>query len=155
LDRDLMALAATRGIAVVPTMLQRARFAALADRGQRYPIWQAQMRAIHETRERQAVELFAAGVTLLLGTDQGTEIPHGSAPAEAAAMVRAGIPSEAVIKASTWGARAFLGVPALAEGASADLVVYEADPRNDIGQLTRPLAVVLRGRIQAGPAGRG
>jgi imidazolonepropionase-like amidohydrolase len=36
-------------------------------------------------------------------------------------------------------------VPGLAEGESADLVVYEADPRADVRVLAAPRAVVLRG----------
>jgi imidazolonepropionase-like amidohydrolase len=39
-----------------------------------------------------------------------------------------------------------LGRDALVEGASADLVVYPADPRDDLGVLAHPRAVVLRGQ---------
>ncbi|RYD91430.1 MAG: amidohydrolase, partial [Sphingobacteriales bacterium] len=49
------------------------------------------------------------------------------------------------LDAATWGARSYLGRPALAEGDPADLVVYAADPREDVGVLAHPRAVVLRG----------
>jgi len=46
-----------------------------------------------------------------------------------------------------WGRRADLGdLPGLAEGAPADAVVYDADPRTDLGRLDHPRAVILRGR---------
>ena len=38
------------------------------------------------------------------------------------------------------------GRPGIEEGASADLVVYEADPRVDIRVLASPEAIVLRGQ---------
>jgi len=54
---------------------------------------------------------------------------------------------EKVIAFGTWEAREFLRAGTLAEGDSADLVIYPADPRGDIGVLARPDAVVLRGQI--------
>lgn len=51
------------------------------------------------------------------------------------------------LSATAWGARAWLGRPGLEEGASADLVVYESDPRADVRVLASPRRVVLRGRI--------
>ncbi|MCM3926519.1 amidohydrolase, partial [Frankia sp. AiPs1] len=52
----------------------------------------------------------------------------------------------AALSAATWSARAWLGHPALTEGAPADLVVYPADPRADVGVLAAPDLIVLRGR---------
>src|SRR3712207_8187522 len=43
--------------------------------------------------------------------------------------------------AASWRTRAYLGVPGLEEGASADLVVYDADPRRDVRVLAAPRAV--------------
>ncbi|NEA02608.1 amidohydrolase, partial [Streptomyces sp. SID10116] len=40
-----------------------------------------------------------------------------------------------------------LGRPGLTEGAPADLVVYEADPRDDVRVLAAPRRVVLNGRV--------
>jgi imidazolonepropionase-like amidohydrolase len=61
-------------------------------------------------------------------------------------MVGAGVPPHDALAAASWSARAYLGLPGLAEGAPADAVVYAADPRCDLDELDRPLAVVLRGR---------
>ncbi|CAM5560048.1 Amidohydrolase OS=Streptomyces alboniger OX=132473 GN=CP975_07865 PE=4 SV=1 [Streptomyces alboniger] len=69
--------------------------------------------------------------------------------AEVAELTRAGIPPVAALSATTWGARAWLGRPGLTEGAPADLVVYGADPREDVGVLAAPRRVVLNGRVVA------
>ena len=54
-----------------------------------------------------------------------------------------------MVAAASWRTRAYLGVPGLEEGASADLVVYHADPRVDARVLAHPAAVVLRGVVVA------
>ncbi|UFU04142.1 amidohydrolase family protein [Ruania suaedae] len=139
--------AAAAGVPVVPTMLQVDNFAAIAVQGEaKYPRFAARMRAMHARRHQQVRTLHAAGVRLLLGTDAGGAIGHGRIAEEAAALVAAGIPAVDVIAAATWSAREFLGAPGLSEGAPADLVVYPTDPREDIGVLARPAAVVRAGR---------
>jgi imidazolonepropionase-like amidohydrolase len=145
LDAALMAEAARRGVAVVPTMIQRGNFAAIAAGGARFPAWRAHLERLHAERLDQAAALWRAGVRLLLGTDAGTAIPHGSIAQEALGLAAAGVPASHVVSAATWSAREFLGFPGIEEGASADLVVYSSDPREDIAVLARPKAVILRG----------
>ena len=82
------------------------------------------------------------GVPVLAGTDA---LPFGSVPLEVAALQRHGMEPAAALAAATTTARAFLGEPALDEGAPADLVVYREDPRNDPEVLSRPEAVVFGG----------
>lgn len=145
---------ARRGIPVVPTLVQVANFAAFAEQaGERFPRFAARMRGMHERRYAHVRDLHDAGVRLLVGSDAGGTIAHGRLPDEAAELVRAGVPAAEVVAAASWRARDFLGVPGLAEGAPADLVVYPADPREDVGVLGAPDAVVLRGRVVAGRAG--
>ena len=56
-------------------------------------------------------------------------------------------PAEYALGAGSWRARDWLGRPAqLIEGVPADLVVFDADPRLDLGVLRTPRLVVLRGR---------
>jgi imidazolonepropionase-like amidohydrolase len=62
-------------------------------------------------------------------------------------LVKAGIPPVTALSATTWAAREWLGRPALEEGAPADLVVYDSDPRTDVRVLADPRRVVLRGRV--------
>jgi imidazolonepropionase-like amidohydrolase len=105
------------------------------------------MRAMHERRYQHVRDLHEAGVRLLLGSDAGGTIAHGRLPDEAAEVARAGVPAADVVAAASWRAREFLGAPGLEEGAPADLVVYPADPRQDVAVLRAPRAVVLRGRL--------
>ena len=138
--------AAAAGIPVVPTLLQVARFDAIADQGAaKFPQYAAQMRTMHARRYQQVRDFYDAGVPLLLGTDAGGTIPHGKLAAEAAELVRAGVPVADVVAAASWRARGYLGVPGIAEGAPADVVVYAEDPRQDIGVLAHPAAVLRAG----------
>ncbi|MDR3069351.1 MAG: amidohydrolase family protein [Cellulomonas sp.] len=144
-DADQIARIAAAGIPVTVTLLQIGTFDQIADAAHRFPVFAARMRAMHARRRDQARDLYDAGVPILVGTDAGGGIAHGRLPDEAAAMVAAGLPAADVVAAASWRTRAWLGLPGLTEGASADLVVYPADPRTDIRVLTAPEAVVLRG----------
>lgn len=144
MDEAQIATAAERGIPVVPTLLQIAQFETIAAQADgKYPVYAARMRAMHRRRHAHAHHLFEAGVPLLVGTDAGGTIAHGSIAAEAAEMVAAGIPDEAVVDAATHSARGFLGVPGIEEGAPASAVVFAADPRTNIAALGDPHAIVL------------
>jgi imidazolonepropionase-like amidohydrolase len=136
---------AAAGIPVTATLLQVDRFDEIAASATRYPVYAARMRDMYARRDQHVRDLFDAGVPVLVGTDAGGTIGHGRLPDEAAALVRAGIPAADVVAAASWRTRAWLGAPPLAEGAPADLVVYPADPREDIRVLAAPTAVVLRG----------
>jgi imidazolonepropionase-like amidohydrolase len=92
------------------------------------------------------------GVPIYCGTDAGGSLPHGLVAQEVAELVAAGLPVVDALSAATWGAREWLGHPGLQEGAPADLVVYPSDPRQDVGVLAHPVAVVLRGAVLAGSA---
>lgn len=142
--------AARRRIPVVPTLLQVARFDRIADQGAaKFPRFAARMRQMHRRRYQHVRDLHEAGVPLLVGTDAGGTIPHGQIAAECAELVRAGVPALDVLAAASWFARDFLGRPGIADGAPADLVVYPADPREDIAVLAHPRAVIRRGRVIA------
>jgi imidazolonepropionase-like amidohydrolase len=64
-------------------------------------------------------------------------------------LVEAGIPAAYAVAAASWQARSYLlgGTGALADGASADLAVYAADPTVEPPTLLEPLRIVLRGRV--------
>jgi imidazolonepropionase-like amidohydrolase len=87
-----------------------------------------------------------AGVTILAGTDSR---PHGRVADEVRALAAAGVPAHDALAAGSWAARAYLGLPGLAEGAPADAVVYDSDPRADLSQLDHPRTVILRGNLRA------
>jgi imidazolonepropionase-like amidohydrolase len=150
LTSELIEEVARRGIPVTPTLLQVAQFGAIAEQAAaKYPLFAERMRWLHARRYQQVRDLHDAGVQLLVGTDAGGTIGHGRLPDEAAELVRAGIPAAEVLAMTSWRTRAYLGVPGLVEGESADLVVYGDDPRVDIRVLAAPSAVVLRGVVVA------
>jgi len=148
MDGDQIVEAARRGVAVTPTLLQVAKFEQFAAQAEpKYPVYAAHMRRMHARRHEHVAHLYEAGVPLLMGSDAGGYIEHGSLPAELAEVARAGVPTAAVVAAASWEGRAYLRADGIADGASADVVVYEADPRRDITVLERPSAVILRGRL--------
>ncbi len=144
---------AARGVAVVPTLVNIATFPDIAERGEvRFPAYAAHMRALHARRYATVAALHEAGAPVFAGTDAGSVLPHGLVVDELHELVAAGLPRAAALDAAAWSARRWLGHPALAEGAPADLLVLDGDPRADLGVLRRPRAVVLRGRAVAGAA---
>ncbi|MFF7240768.1 amidohydrolase family protein [Streptomyces collinus] len=150
LTDDLVPLFAERGVAIVPTLVNIATFPDLAAGGERkYPRWSAHMRRLHERRYDTVRGAHDAGIPVYVGTDAGGSLAHGLVAAEVAELVTAGLPPVAALSATSWGARAWLGRPGLEEGAPADLVVYESDPRADVRVLAAPRRVVLNGRIVA------
>lgn len=137
-----------RGVAVTPTLLQVARFEEIAAQGAaKFPVYAARMRQMHARRYTHVAALHEAGVRLLVGTDAGGTLGHGLVAQECAEMVRAGVPDRDVVAAASWRTRAYLGLPDLVDAATADLVVYGSDPREDVAVLTAPTAVVLRGAL--------
>jgi imidazolonepropionase-like amidohydrolase len=147
LTDETRALAAERGVAIVPTLVNIANFPSYAAAGEeRFPVYAAHMRRLHEQRYETVVAAYEAGVPIFVGTDAGGSLAHGLAAREVGELVRAGLPATSALDAACWGARSWLRRPGLEEGAPADLVVYPADPRVDVAVLTAPRLVVLRGR---------
>jgi len=150
LTAQTIALVSAAGIAIVPTLVNTATFPAIADRAQeRFPTYAAHMRTLHARRHATVGAAYEAGVAVYAGTDAGGSLPHGLIAAEVAELVAAGLTPLGALSAAAWGARAWLGHDGIAEGASADLVVYPADPRADVRVLAHPTAIVLRGRLFA------
>ncbi|WP_393099420.1 amidohydrolase family protein [Streptomyces sp. LN325] len=147
LTEDTIPLFASRGVAIVPTLVNIATFPRLADGGDaKFPRWSAHMRRLYERRYDTVRAAYDAGIPVYVGTDAGGTLPHGLVAAEVAELVTAGIPRVEALSATAWGARRWLGRPGLDEGAPAGLVVYEGDPRADVRVLGAPRLVVLNGR---------
>ena len=139
---------AAAGIAIVPTLVNIATFPSIAAGAEgKYPTYAAHLRDLHSRRYETIAAAHDAGLPIYLGTDAGGSLPHGLVAQEAAELVRAGLSTTEVLTSATWGARSWLGRPGLDEGASADLVVYQADPRADIAVLAAPDHIVLRGNV--------
>ena len=143
LDEDLVRRLAETGAAWTPTL---AAVGPMLDGSEELVRLAFMEREFREAGERLPTVLRAAcelGVPVLAGTDV---LPPGSIATEIAALQRWGLSATQAIGAATTVARAFLRVPALDDGAPADLVTYDADPREDPEALRSPSAVVLGGR---------
>ncbi|NGN66592.1 amidohydrolase family protein [Streptomyces sp. A7024] len=148
LTDDLIPLFTERGVAIVPTLVNIATFPAIAAGGEaKFPRWADHMRRLHERRYETVRSAYEAGIPVYAGTDAGGGLAHGLVAQEVAELVAAGLPARAALNAASWGAREWLGRPGIDEGVSADLVVYEADPRDDVRVLGAPRRIVLRGKV--------
>lgn len=146
LEPDTIDSFAAQGIAIVPTLVNIATFPALAEPArEKFPAYHDHMVDLHRRRYETIGAAREAGIPIYLGTDAGGSLSHGLVAQEALELGRAGLSGREVLAAATWGARAWLGFPGLEEGAPADLVVYEADPRADLRVLAAPQAIILRG----------
>jgi len=147
LDDQTRLTAARLGVPVVPTLVNIATFGSIADQAQqKFPVYASHLRRLHAQRYATVAAAYEEGVPVFVGTDAGGTLPHGLIAREVAELVTAGIPATAALDAASWGARSWLGRPALEEGTVADLVVYAEDPREDVAVLADPRLVVLRGR---------
>jgi imidazolonepropionase-like amidohydrolase len=148
LEPELLDQMAQHGTALVPTFTVWITFhdVARAARSERFKDW---FRASYANLSRLVPAAHEAGVTVLAGTDSygSPALPHGKVAGEVRHLAAAGVPPEAAIGAASWTARSFLGFPNLAEGAPADLVAYDKDPRADLGILDSPARVILRGEV--------
>jgi imidazolonepropionase-like amidohydrolase len=148
LTDDVIDTVAQAGIAVVPTLINIDNFPEFAAKGEaKFPAYGAHMRALHATSRERVRRAWAAGVPIYVGTDAGGTLPHGLLRDEIRALVAAGIPQHEVIAQASWRAREWLGLPGLVEGAPADLVGYDTDPRVDASTLDDPRRIVLRGTV--------
>lgn len=142
LDEDQLRECARRGIAWTPTVAMSERLAARMERTD-----EARRRYAAEREEqyRRLLPIAAReGVTILAGTDI---LPHGSVAIEVEALVRHGLEPRLALAAASTTARTFLREPGIEHGAPADLVVYQADPRDDPEVLREPALVMLAGKI--------
>jgi imidazolonepropionase-like amidohydrolase len=147
LEPSMLDEVVARGIAVVPTLVNVANFARFADQATKFPLYAARMRRLKGTAGARIAAAHEAGVPLYVGTDAGGQLPHGLAVDEMLAMRDIGLSNLEVLAAGSWRAREWLGLPGLVEGAPADFVVYDEDPRQDLSALRRPRHIVVRGNV--------
>ncbi len=146
MSEEQMERAAAAGIPVTPTLLQVENFAAIADQAaEKYPVYAARMRRLHQNRFAQARAMYEAGMQILVGSDAGGGVSHGSYHGEIDLLAQAGIPDSVIVGAASYHARRFLGVPGISEGAPADVVVYGEDPRKNARALRDPIAIFRDG----------
>ncbi|SMD02868.1 amidohydrolase family protein [Lentzea albidocapillata] len=147
LTDDTISLMAARGTALVPTLINIETFPGIADKAAKYPKYANHMRDLHARVSATVASAIEAGIPVYAGTDAGGGIRHGRIVDEIVALHGVGMSAVDAIGAASWGAREWLGFPSLTEGAAADIVVYDEDPRENLETLRSPRMVMLRGRI--------
>lgn len=137
LDEDTIGLMAERHVAWTPTLT--AFNAALPedapDRARE------QQRRWLDNYRAMLPRAQALGVPILAGTDTA-----GTIQEEIAHLIEFGLAPAAALAAASTRAREFLGLGSFEAGEPADVITFEADPREDPAVLERPIAIVLRGR---------
>lgn len=138
---------AERGTALVPTMINLDNFPMYATPArEKFPRYYSHMMDLYARRKQTIGAAIEAGVPVFAGTDAGSVVEHGRIRDEVDALAElAG--TEYALGAASWRARQWLGADCLTAGTSADLIVLDADPREDLSTLRRPVAMVLRGRV--------
>lgn len=95
-----------------------------------------------------------SGVLLACGTDAGTPFnPHGNAPLEIVRMVEWGMTPLRAMQAATSGAAQLLRLPdagTVEAGSAADLVMYDANPIEQIEVVMKPAMVMRAGEVASG-----
>ena len=151
LTEELVEEMAARHIALVPTVLQLNNFPDYADAaGAKFPAYARHMHDLHARRRDTIMAAYDAGVEIYAGTDAGGVLPHGNIAGEVRELADYGISAIDALGAASWRARAWLGLDGvLTEGTTADFVVYERNPLDDLSVLAEPKRIVLRGVVVA------
>ncbi len=146
LDEETTAVFAAHRIAIVPTLVNIATLPRIAEAAQaKFPTYADHLVDLHARRYHTVGQARDAGIPVYVGTDAGGSLPHGLVAQEVLELTRAGLTPTEAIAAATWSARSWLGRPGLQEGAPADLLVYDTDPRADVRALAHPRHIILRG----------
>jgi imidazolonepropionase-like amidohydrolase len=149
LSTDLVDQMVAHGVALVPTVKQLDNFPRYAEAGrERFPAYADHMMALHARRREVIGAAYEAGVAIYAGTDAGGVLPHGLIGEEVLELATYGLTPADALGAASWRARSWLGLDDnLAEGTTADFVVFDRDPLRDLTVLTEPKRIVLRGKV--------
>jgi imidazolonepropionase-like amidohydrolase len=147
LTPDTIELMASHGTALVPTLINIETFPDLAAAATKYPVYAGHMLDLYGRIRQTVADVLAAGIPVYAGTDAGGGIAHGRIVDEIIALHEMGMTTEDAIGSASWAARTWLGYRGIEEGAAADVIAYDEDPRVDLNALRQPSRVLLRGRV--------
>jgi imidazolonepropionase-like amidohydrolase len=116
--------------------------------GEKFPAYAEHMHDLHRRRRDTIMAAHEAGVAIYAGTDAGGVLPHGQIAGEVRELAGYGMGAESALGSASWRAREWLGLDGrLSEGTTADFVVFDRDPRQDLSVLAEPARIVLRGTV--------
>ncbi len=149
LSTDLIDTMVANGVALVPTAKQLNNFPSYAAAGrEKFPRYADHMEALYASRKETIRAAYDAGVAIYAGTDAGGVLPHGLIGDEVLELASYGLSAFDALGAASWRARTWLGLDDnLREGSTADFLVFDRDPLEDLGVLKSPGRIVLRGRV--------
>jgi len=147
LTADTIELMATHGTALVPTLINIETFPGLAAGASKYPVYAGHMLDLYGRIRQTVATALEAGIPVYAGTDAGGGIAHGRIVDEIVALHEMGMTAQDAIGAASWAARDWLGYRGIEEGAAADVIAYDQDPRADLNALRHPSRIILRGRV--------
>ncbi|MGS0688396.1 amidohydrolase family protein [Nakamurella sp. GG22] len=146
LTDDTIAVAADRGVHLVPTLINIANFPSFADGAGKYPAYAKHMRDLHSRNGDMVRSAVEAGISVHAGTDAGGFVEHGRVADEVQALGEL-LGARQALFATSHSAREWMRLPIYDTGAAADLTVYAHDPVEDLGVLHHPAAVVRAGKV--------
>ncbi|MFT3714892.1 MAG: amidohydrolase family protein [Gordonia sp. (in: high G+C Gram-positive bacteria)] len=147
LTADLIDDLVAKDIALVPTLIQVENFPSIADGADRFPVYQANMRALYAAAHDVFAAAREAGVRMYAGTDAGGFVDHGRIVDEIEALTGIGMTPEQALSASSVAPREWLGAGVLDHGDRADFLVLDANPLDDPSTLRRPTHIVVGGVV--------
>ncbi|MGA8014951.1 MAG: amidohydrolase family protein [Candidatus Dormiibacterota bacterium] len=140
------------GTVVSPTVASGLRAAQLFRRQGR-PYHPDDVGAIERLEARRSIagELYTLGVTIIAGSDAGTDdTPFDVGVEEVTSLYSSGLTRQDALRAATSASAKCLGMRRcgeVKEGFTADLLLLGADPLVDLNALRSPLVVMKSGRI--------
>jgi len=149
LTTDLIDQMVAGSVSLVPTVMQLEKFPEYAEAGGvKFPAYAETMTDLHRRRRDTIMAAHEAGVAIYAGSDGGGVARHGNISGEVQTLAGLGMSAEQALGAASWRARAWLGLDGLlSEGTTADFVVYDRNPLDDLSALAEPRRIVLRGRV--------
>lgn len=135
------------GTVLVPTLINIETFPGLAAGASKYPVYAGHMLDLYGRIRQTVGTALEAGIPVYAGTDAGGGITHGRIVDEVIALHEMGLSTTDALGAASWAAREWLGWRGIQEGAAADVIAYDEDPRTDLNALRHPARIILRGRV--------
>ncbi len=138
---EVLADMAARGTAWVPTLTTVTRAVTMMVQGGA-PFAPSALRCIERLKQTMS-QADLLGVPVLVGTDEHP----GDYIDEVKLLCEFGLSTRAALAGASTIARSYLGLSGITDGAPAQLVLFERDPRDDLDVLAKPTAIIANGTL--------